>query len=251
MKLWVMSDLHVDTGEFSANAPDERPDLAVIAGDLACPLSSSIKWIQRNLAVPTVYIAGNSDFYGTKLLDERAIGRQLASEAGIHLLENDCIFVDGIRILGCTLWTDHCLYGNAQKAMRDASIGIMDYHMISTEAGKLDPLDTSAFHKTSRDWLSRKLSEPFPGKTIVVSHHAPHPRAIAPAYRDDALNPAFASDLTCLFETRGPELWVHGHVHASHDYRVGDTRIICNARGGASGEKCENLAFNPHLVIEI
>lgn len=48
-----------------------------------------------------------------------------------------------------------------------------------------------------------------------------------------------------------PELWIHGHVHAKQDYRVGDTRVIANPRGypdrrGPGGR--ENPHFDPALV---
>lgn len=47
----------------------------------------------------------------------------------------------------------------------------------------------------------------------------------------------------------GPDLWVHGHMHNSVDYRVGATRVVTNPRGYAGHEINPN--FNPQLVIEI
>ncbi len=38
-----------------------------------------------------------------------------------------------------------------------------------------------------------------------------------------------------------PQLWVHGHTHASLDYRIGATRVVCNPFGYARDEE------NPHF----
>ena len=56
------------------------------------------------------------------------------------------------------------------------------------------------------------------------------------------------------------DLWLHGHVHDSFDYRVGRCRVICNPRGYALNRKevaavaelqFENQAFVGGLVIEL
>ena len=88
---------------------------------------------------------------------------------------------------------------------------------------------------------------PFTGPTIVVTHHAVHRNSVAPIYRDDWVTAAFVSDLSELIEAYQPALWVHGHVHNSFDYRVGQTRIIANPHGYGK----ENPAFDCTLVVEI
>ncbi|WP_354098653.1 hypothetical protein [Bradyrhizobium sp. S3.2.12] len=63
--------------------------------------------------------------------------------------------------------------------------------------------------------------------------------------RSDLVTAAYVSDLSELIETCRPTLWVHGHLHRSVDYRVKDTRIICNTHGYGY----ENRQFNPTLVV--
>ena len=124
-----------------------------------------------------------------------------------------------------------------------------------TERGArlLAPEDTLALHLAHRDWLACRLAEPFDGKTVVVTHHAPHRNSLAAQYADDWLSPAFVSELPAeFFEI--PELWIHGHTHASFDYWVGKCRVVCNPRGyllGRMRDRPENPQFNPSLVIEI
>ena len=43
------------------------------------------------------------------------------------------------------------------------------------------------------------------------------------------------------------DCWFHGHVRVRADYRIGATRMICNAHGYAD----EVPAFDPRLIVEI
>ena len=69
---------------------------------------------------------------------------------------------------------------------------------------------------------------------------------------------AFASDLGTLLGQA--DLWVHGHVHDSFDYRAHGSRVVANPRGYplnhrdsnmASRLRFENDGFDPMLVIDV
>ena len=83
-----------------------------------------------------------------------------------------------------------------------------------------------------------------PGPTVVVTHHAPHPASLPRADAD--LRWCDASDLSDLILDRGPDVWVHSHVHHASDYRMGRTRVVFNARGHIE----ERTMFRPVKVIE-
>lgn len=69
-------------------------------------------------------------------------------------------------------------------------------------------------------------------RTIVMTHHAPSARPIAPRYGRSDLSAAFATNMDFwMCEPWGPVLWVHGHTHYPVDYRRGKTRGISNPRG--------------------
>ena len=112
------------------------------------------------------------------------------------------------------------------------------------------PDDSIAIHRRSREWLARQLATPFAGPRVVVSHHLPSWRSVAPAFLRAVSNASFASDLDDLF---GPvALWVHGHTHHSFDYRVGATRIVANPRGYRMKEGgFENPRFQPALLVDL
>lgn len=247
MKLWIMSDLHLDAHRFEMRMPATRPDILVVAGDVATPLSRGIQWLRETTDLPIVMVAGNADFHGTRITDEKALARQLAGEAGIHLLEEDATIVVGVRFLGATLWTDYKLDGDHFGAMNAATMGMMDHRQIGTDDGAFRPENAASAHRRAKAWLDGMLSQPFDGPTVVVTHHAPTPRSIGRRFVGDPLNPAFASDLTDLIIRHAPDIWVHGHVHEGCDYHVGRTRVVCNPKGYAF----EPTGFIPDFVVDI
>lgn len=82
---------------------------------------------------------------------------------------------------------------------------------------------------------------------MVVTHHAPTARSLDPVHEGDPLAASFASPLDGLVGRLAPDLWVHGHVHARVDHRVGPTRVLCNPRGHGGATR----DFDPALVVEI
>ena len=121
---------------------------------------------------------------------------------------------------------------------------------------RLRPLDTVQWHHAARQWLLARLAEPWAGRTVVVTHHAPHPGSLAGCFERSGLSPAFVNDLPAeVF--RGVDLWVHGHTHDSFDYKVdrpggGTCRVVCNPRGYVRWDGAlENRAFEPGRVVTV
>jgi Icc-related predicted phosphoesterase len=90
-------------------------------------------------------------------------------------------------------------------------------------------------------------------KTVVMTHHAPSFQSISPHYAGSDLNAAYASELYNAYSDDAmPILHIHGHVHDSFDYMLGDTRVVCNPRGYLNmGPGDLNSKFNPNLVIDV
>jgi Icc-related predicted phosphoesterase len=104
-------------------------------------------------------------------------------------------------------------------------------------------------HETSKAWLVNELRRTFKGPTVVVTHHLPATLSIASQYKNDPLNPAFASNLEDVIEMHQPDLWIHGHTHVACDYEIYGTRVVCNPRGYPS--ESTGKGFTPGLVVEI
>jgi hypothetical protein len=60
-------------------------------------------------------------------------------------------------------------------------------------------------------------------------------------FKHDRLSAAYASHLDELVAASGAGLWCHGHTHASCDYVIGTTRVLCNPRG------YDDFALNPRF----
>jgi len=169
----------------------------------------------------------------------------------IHILNDDQVIIDGVRFLGSILWTDFALFGEADRffAMQQARLQMTDFSIIQNNSQRFTPEDAIRLHTASRDWLTDMLAEPFDGKTVVVTHHAPSSQSVHPRYANDLLTPAFASKLENLMEGDRAALWIHGHMHESYDYEIYGTRVACNPRGYAPNAL--NPDFRPDWLIVI
>lgn len=266
MKILVLSDLHLSHRPFpvviGGTRIDEHADVVVLAGDINDGLGG-ISWAREAFPdKPIVMVAGNHEFYEKHWMRHVDDMRDAAKTYDIEFLEADGIDLAGVRFLGCSLWTDFELFGADKKAiaMRVAKSQMNDFHCIEisryaewhwVHSKHLTPELAALRHQGSVEWLTKKLEHGGdPSKTVVVTHHAPHPNSIPANFANDLLSAVYASDLTRLMGKSG--LWIHGHMHHAADYHVNATRIVCNPRGymHKSGG-FENAKFNPSLVVEI
>ena len=79
------------------------------------------------------------------------------------------------------------------------------------------------------------------GPTVVVTHFAPSLRSADPRYGLTPGTAGFCNALDPLLAHA--DLWLHGHLHCRHDYRVGRCRVVANPMGYAS--KGEQADFDP------
>ena len=278
VKVQLAGDLHLEHIENSF--PSERlirpafgADILVLAGDIA----EGTRAIELfgDWPVPVVFVAGNHEFYGGRRWEQKRSDMRRASE-GTSVVFLDCDTADlmpfeawraartnvetEVRFLGCTLWTDYRYRCNRtqRQLMENAELRISDHRRIATEHGAFRAEDALRDHERSRRWLEQELAVPFDGKTVVISHHGPHSLSVHPRYAGDATNAAFVSDLSDLMPR--VDLWLHGHVHDSCDYRIGRCRVVANPRGyvlrgpdvaRVQDLQHENAAFKPALVVEV
>lgn len=265
MKIWVLSDMHTEFGPWEPpTIPDA--DVCVIPGDIAAGAVQAIDWCREHVLphMPIVTVLGNHEFYGSNIERELKLGREYAPHAGVHLLENSSVIIDGVRFLGCTLWTNFDLLANGDPgaqmtALAASRAGMNDFQRIKLKDFSKDrfhPEDARDTHQHSVAWLESQLATEFVGDTVVVTHHCPSPQSVHPRFRRELLSASYASDLEPLIERYQPALWLHGHTHDSYDYSIGATRVLCNPRGyppekRAKVQTPENTAFDPGLVAEI
>jgi hypothetical protein len=125
--------------------------------------------------------------------------------------------------------------------------------MIQAHGGKhLDPRDTVAMHCKAVTWLDSELATPFDGKTVVVTHFAPHRGCVASQHRSSNVSPYFVTDLAWLMEKYCIDVWCHGHTHTNNDF-VTDRgcRVVSNQRGYPTEFAAGGMGFRPDLVIDV
>jgi predicted phosphodiesterase len=239
--------------------PDARPhyDVLVLAGDLITRMERGVAWLKARVADrPVVYVAGNHEFYGTDI--DRTIEKARAAAAGsnVHILQNDSLILDGVTFLGCTLWTDFDLFGDAEYAMTTAAETMNDYRKIRTEryGRRLRPMHTLQRHQRSRDFISRELRKPRTGPRVVVTHMGPHPDAARRGSENDISSAAYTSDCSDLM-SMGVDVWIYGHTHETRDGLVGGARLVSNQKGYGPWlpreRTWDNEKFDPFFTIEI
>jgi predicted phosphohydrolase len=248
MKIHVLSDLHTEFAPF--HPPQTEADVVVLAGDTASGTEGirlAREWFP---GTPVLYVAGNHEFYreSTPRLQRKLA--DAARGADIHYLENREVVIDGVRFLGCTLWTDFELFGDRHNSMAAAQGVMNDFRLIRVdpEYRRFRPADARVSHMISLDWLVRTLETPFDGPTVVITHHAPSLRSVNPPYREHPATPAYASDLEYLLDGRAA-MWIHGHTHVCLDYEMGGTRVLSNQRGYADVDEVDG--FDPEFVVEL
>lgn len=270
MRVHVFSDLHLEFGPLELSR-DVRSgalaELVLLAGDIHTKRRGP-SWAAKTFSQPVAMIAGNHESYGDSLYAVIAAGRKSAEAASVgrrypvRSLEQETWVLSSaggtpIRIIAATLWTDFELFGSGERSemMAHAQRRMNDFMMIRirdddrNEVRQVDPSDILRIHRQSRHYIRSELERSFDGVTIVMSHHAPSLKSVPSRRLSDPTTAAYASDLEDLIEATQPNLWVHGHIHTSSDYKIGATRVICNPRGYVPFEL--NRGFDPDLVVEI
>ena len=249
MRIHVLSDLHQEFGE--VDVPSVASDCVVLAGDVSTKLHG-FEWISKRFrSVPVIYICGNHEFYGAKtpsLIDKL---RTAAMGTNIHFLENDSVVIDGVPFFGCTLWTDMALQGDWLQGAGEAGAVMNDYKKVRNSTKgykKLTPRDTRLMHLASQDAMCRFFESHDPKKCVVVTHHAPSIRSLPENRHSELISCAYASPLDDFVMKHQPRLWIHGHIHHSCDYLIGETRVLLNPRAYPDSP---NPSFAPDLVVSL
>lgn len=269
MKIQVASDLHLELlpDEYGTERlldPHPQADVLVLAGDI----HNGTKAVElfKDWPVPVLYVAGNHEFYGRVWQDTRRDLQAACAGTAIRFLDNTAVEIGDVRFLGTTLWTDFAIDRSRPpaSAMELAGASLRDFFKIlSRDNGSppvpITPAQLLADHQAARYWLQQELQTSFEGKTVVISHHAPHRLSVHRRFVGDPLTPAFASDLQDLL--RHADLWLHGHAHDSFDYRVGRCRVASNPAGyslapkpdsrGSDQFRLENDGYDPRCLLTL
>lgn len=242
MRVRIYSDLHC---EFEAwIAPDcSDVDLVILAGDVD-KKARGVKWANDSFKCQVVYVSGNHEFYDGHI-DRTLQKMKDLAEPHVHILENEVLTLNGIRVLGTAAWTDFTTTGDQVAASSMAREWMNDFKYIRVDNyRRLRPDDLVARNHLAKAWLAEQLAQPFEGETVVVTHHSPSPLVVG-AKHEGHLNAAYTNDWPSLIEQA--DFWIFGHAHQAVDIDLGGCRLISNPRGYPN----ELTSFDPFFEIEI
>jgi Icc-related predicted phosphoesterase len=237
MKFQIMSDLHLehhaDGGAHFLSMLKPTAPVLILAGDcfsLTAPPISVLASVCEQYG-RVFYVPGNHEYYGTT--PRAAEAALMAIEGAISALAvlrtGEVHEHGGLRFLGDTMW-----FPRPSRYVP----GLADYRFIQ----EFEPWvyeRNAAF----RAWLRAELRE----GDVVVTHHAPSRRSVAPRFYGSPANCYFVCDMEAEISQRKPALWAHGHMHSAVDYVLDATRVVCNPLGYPG----ENAGpFNHGFVVE-
>ncbi|MBP0017634.1 MAG: metallophosphoesterase family protein [Cyanobacteria bacterium SBLK] len=248
MKILILSDLHLEFQDL--RIPDTDADIIILAGDIHIGCRGLLWAVREVTDRPVLYILGNHEYYTQaypKLIERL---KKIATRTNVSILENDLFIFNDVTFLGCTLWTNFRLFGDPISAGYRATQKMNDYRKIrvSPQYSRLRSRDTAMIHQKSFAWLQANFTRIATSKTVAITHHAPSKKSIPSRDLQNLLTAAYASDLDEAIVKSNVNLWVHGHLHHSVDYYIGNTRIISNPRGYPQKF---NPKFDPGLIVEI
>lgn len=219
----------------------------VIAGDLTPNRDTAAKFLGMLQAHydRMFYVAGNHEYYHNWYYGYNGTNKHLKNiqEAitNLTVLQNECIELDKIYLLGTTMWTP--VNNTHFSEMNDSK------HIHNAPRKKLTPVTVRNWHTEAYSFLdeqlpliqavdvrsSTKTVKPY----VVVTHHVPclllegHSAYYAP----------------CPELLERANYWIHGHDHIVTDKIIGGCRVVSNPRGYA--HELGKLGYNPgaHILV--
>jgi len=281
MKLQLLSDLHLEVHPHFSPSPAPGADLLVLAGDIGSyqpgslladddfglarfsPLPQYAGW-----PTPVVFVPGNHEYDGQDFDAAHARLRRTCDRLGLIWLERESLVMDGVRLVGTTLWSDfdaladhHDLTDMALRLkQRSKAFRAADFYLSKTGTTRHgEPFLAAQLRELGlacQAWLRQALAQPFDGPTVAITHFAPSLRSADPRYGLMPGTAGFCSALDGLLPYA--QLWLHGHLHAPSDYcadglhadgRRWACRVVANPLGYA--RKGEQDAFLQHCVVAV
>ncbi len=251
MKVQLLSDLHLETESYEP-APAPGADVLVLAGDIDTTWRSFTLF--RDWPVPVLFVPGNHEFDRRDVDDAREALRARVNALGLRMLDDESVVLSDregrrVRFVGCTRWCDFDAFGPAgrERAMRAG--GYFQKVMQSTRHGEVFDVDAvRALGLAQRAWLADELRRTGDwAATVAITHFAPSLKSADPRYGRQPGTASFCNDDEDLLPLA--QLWLHGHLHCRHDYRLHGCRVLSNARGHS--KRGEADGFDGRRVIDV
>lgn len=254
-----MSDLHLESSNFDLHASIDRGILLLI-GDISADFTMLDAFFRKlNPEVKAVYVPGNHEFEGKKFDEVVPFLKDLLTiYPNVTVLDNESVIIDGIKIIGSTLWTnfdiaDYFVRRDILKRcdeimpdflkVRILDNGVYRRYTVQDSIRQFDKAVQYLEYELTRN----RVNMP----TVVATHFAPSKLSAHPKFEKDAMNAYWVNQIDHLVKLA--DYWFHGHTHETMEYKLDECFVGCNPRGTAHMlNLAQNALFdvNRHIVID-
>lgn len=248
MLIRPISDIHINIksnyGYTPSKLETDIDTVLIIAGDIGTPYLFK-EWVSgfHHRFKSVIAILGNHDYY--RMTIERAPSKwkeAVESLDNVHIMHNNFIDMEGIRIVGGTLWTNLGTLNPTE--LNTIKRHMNEYKKVRAGAGYSKITTNVILREFMTTWNTIKdaVNSADGLSTVAVVHHSPFKESVLPEFSNDDCKWAYVSDMAddLLGMARVPDIIIHGHLHRHMDYNIGDTRVIANPRGHLRPEKVKN-----------
>lgn len=249
-KFRVLSDLHLEFGLwFMPPQEDDHETVLILAGDIHVKgrvvlptalrheekdqtVSSWMEHLQQRYKAVLV-ILGNHDYWGgciNRIPEKIKEYIQSRGWNNVHLLDDDYIDIDGVRYVGSTFWTD-MNHGDAMSRIQDEATS-NNYRKIKYNySRKIKSEHLELKHMRSKRYIEQVVAESkLP--VVLAMHQAPAVESWYNAYPNKPVEWGDVSDLAEWINSLIKVVYVvHGHIHETLSYWIGNKNVITNPRG--------------------
>eukprot|EP00873_Tetraselmis_striata_P033856 jgi/Tetstr1/454120/TSEL_041039.t1 len=219
----VLSDVHLEVrgGGSLRDFLDPCAENLVLAGDVGDPGSAAYSCFLHEACRSfrrVFVVTGNHEYYGRTLEEGERLAREACLGCGAELLQGARTRVDGVDLVGATLWSRVDPFDRASYDHSDHS-----------SIRKFTPRTRNMLHETHSSFLRWAVTCQSP--VVVVTHHLPSFSLVADEYRRPfAKHDMWASD--CDDVVRRAAGWIYGHTHTpSRRTLFGACEAVCNPVG--------------------
>lgn len=245
MKIHLISDQHIEGGypEWD-ETPNVEADVCVLAGDVCTirkdkALSNYLLYM-KNLFPEVIFVNGNHEFYGSNYKKSLAQVKQIADDAGVHLMDihygTENLILDGVTFWGSTLWMD--FKDNDWCVKKIVRKGINDFFVIN--GFNVDKAYNAHIESIERmNWNA----------DVVVTHHMPILRKHSKFPINSITYGFCCTTLEEKIADSNIKYWLYGHTHDNKEFTIGDTIVVSNQ----TGYRTENVTkpYDPNFLIEV
>jgi len=242
MRVRLISDIHLEhNNDWIPPKNWNESDLCIIAGDVGSPYNTAYKNILLHATrkhKTSVLVPGNHEYYseGKNMDSVKEKLKELCRDTSVILLDNDSHDLEGMRIVGTTLWPK--VPAEYYPFMKKQKHGLVT--KIMKDMFPLSVEDLEVLNRNSINFLKRMLAST--DDTIVVTHYPPSSVMLSDATEHLPDVVTHWSEAMNLVKSN-IKLWACGHGHTAKSFLInGSIPLVSNCvQGGEFDENFEIL----------